>query len=252
MTRKGIIIFAGTIVTFDYNEFLMKRDTGKRDTKTNKLMYHRTREGTLGESFCQCEDIQVTGQGYSSQGDWMKGQNFSLKPFESTDLSRQSAISGFISLSSGTLAISYTCIGPLTELVIPEPAGMPTRKDGLWEETCFEFFLAVINHDRYWEFNLSPAGDWNVYCFKLYRQGMQAEPAFASFPFSVQRRPDALHISLEFDLTRVIPVSDQTVEAGISAVIKPVSGEISYWALTHPGIKADFHKRDSFTIKLNS
>ena len=65
------------------------------------------------------------------------------------------------------------------------PADMPARRDRLWEETCFEFFLAVKNSPRYWEFNLSPAGHWNVYRFADYRQGMQEEPAFASLPFSV-------------------------------------------------------------------
>lgn len=181
----------------------------------------------------------------------MNGRAFSLKPFASTDLSRQVEITVCINLISKTLAISYILIGPLRKLVIPEPAGMLARRDNLWEETCFEFFLAVKDTDRYWEFNLSPAGHWNVYRFESYRQGMQAEPAFESLPFSVQRHPDTLHISLEFDLRRIIPVSDQTVKAGISAIIKPVSGEITYWALTHPGAKADFHRRDSFTIELH-
>lgn len=36
----------------------------------------------------------------------------------------------------------------------------------------------------------------------------------------------------------------------ISIVIKPQNGEITYWALTHPGPQADFHRRDSFLIEL--
>ena len=80
---------------------------------------------------------------------------------------------------------------------------------------------------------------------------MHAEPAFASLPFIVQRRPDAFLISLEFDLTRIIPVSDHIVKAGIATVLKPVRGDMIYWALTHPAAKADFHRRDSFIVELN-
>ena len=181
----------------------------------------------------------------------MNGRNFSLKPFTSTGLPWELSVAGHISLTSGTLAVSYILKGPLTKLVIPGPADIPTRRENLWEETCFEFFLAAGDSKRYWEFNLSPAGHWNIYRFNSYRKGMQAETAFTSLPFMVQRRPDALHFSLGFDLTRIIPVSDHTVEAGIAAVLKPVRGNMIYWALTHPAAKADFHRRDSFIVELN-
>jgi hypothetical protein len=36
----------------------------------------------------------------------------------------------------------------------------------------------------------------------------------------------------------------------VSAVIKTRRGEVTLWALTHPGPEADFHHRDSFIIKL--
>lgn len=176
---------------------------------------------------------------------------FSLKPFASTALSRQLGIRGSMSLDSGMLAVNYVLTGPLTKLIIPGTADMPARRENLWEETCFEFFLACGNLKRYWEFNLSPAGHWNIYRFSSYRKGMLAEPAFESLPFSVQRRPDSFHISLEFDLTRIIPVSGQTIKAGMTAVIQPVSGRIMYWALAHPGLEPDFHLRDGFTIGLN-
>ena len=38
--------------------------------------------------------------------------------------------------------------------------------------------------------------------------------------------------------------------AGIAAVIKLAGGELTYWALTHPGPAADFHRRDSFVVEL--
>jgi hypothetical protein len=181
----------------------------------------------------------------------MNDKSYSLKPFASTGLSRQFEVTGSISLNSGILVLRYILTGPLAKIVIPEPVVKRERRDNLWEDTCFEFFLAPVNAERYWEFNVSPAGHWNVYRFESYRLGMQSEPAFQSLPFTVWRRPDALHITLEADLTRMIPLSGQTLTAGISAVIKTVSDGMMYWALTHPGAEADFHRRDSFLIELN-
>jgi hypothetical protein len=133
--------------------------------------------------------------------------------------------------------------------VIPAPADTRVRKNALWEETCFEFFLGMKNADHYWEFNLSPAGHWNVYRFKTYRQRMQEEQAFTSLPFSVRIRPDALRLSLKLDLDKIVP-ADQALKIGISTVIKTINSEITYWALTDPGPRADFHRRDSFIIEL--
>ncbi len=126
---------------------------------------------------------------------------------------------------------------------------MPTRRSRLWEETCFEFFLGVMNSDQYWEFNLSPAGHWNVYRFTSYREGMKEELAFASLPFSIQNQPDALRLALELELGRIVP-ADQPVKVAISAVIRSIDGKMLYWALIHPGPKPDFHRRDSFIVEL--
>ena len=37
---------------------------------------------------------------------------------------------------------------------------------------------------------------------------------------------------------------------GVSAVIRQRDGGVSYWALTHPPAKADFHHPDSFSLVL--
>lgn len=179
----------------------------------------------------------------------MNWQSFSLKPFLSTSILPELSITGSINRHSNNFAIHYALLGALSEVVIPVPADMRMRKNALWEETCFEFFLNVKNSSHYWEFNLSPSGHWNVYRFKAYRQGMQAESAFSSLPFSVQRHQDALQVSLRFDLDRII-AAKQALNIGISAVVKLINGKVTCWALTHPCLQADFHQRDSFIIEL--
>jgi len=179
----------------------------------------------------------------------MNGRRFSLKPLPSDGILPEVNISGTIARHLNTLAIRYELTGNLSELVVPLPVDLPARKNNLWEETCFEFFLALKNSDQYWEFNLSPAGHWNVYRFKAYRKGMQEEPSFTSLLFTAQRQADALLLSLEIDLNMII-AADRELRVGISAVIKSMNGNMNYWALIHPGPQADFHRRESFIVEL--
>jgi hypothetical protein len=179
----------------------------------------------------------------------MTGRSFSLQPFSPSGPPLNIKISGHIARRSHQLAIRYDLRGDLAELMIPAPADMPVRQQGLWEETCFEFFLGVKDSPQYWEFNLSPAGHWNVYRFAGYRQGMAEEIALTSLPLSVRRRSDSLRLDLELDGGAIVP-ADQPLMVGIAAVIKLAGGGLTYWALIHPGPQADFHRRDSFLVEL--
>ena len=179
----------------------------------------------------------------------MNDQSFSLEPFPSARPLLSVTMEGTIARHANALAIRYTLLGRLREVVIPEPAAVPDRQDGLWKDTCFEFFLAVRGSPPYWEFNLSPAGHWNVYRFSSYRQGMEEERDFSSLPFRVERQSDSLSFRLEFDLDGIAR-ADQVLEVAVSAVLKHKDGSMTYWALTHCGPQPDFHRRDSFIIAL--
>ena len=158
-------------------------------------------------------------------------------------------IKGKIFRRSNTLALQYTLVGHLGNLVIPTPADIPARKNELWKETCFEFFVAVRDAQPYWEFNLSPAGHWNVYRFAGYRQRMEEEKAFTSLDFSVRRQPQSLRLDLKVNLDKIVK-EKQPLEVALSAVIELKDGEFTYWALTHGGPQADFHRREGFMVKL--
>jgi hypothetical protein len=179
----------------------------------------------------------------------MNGHSFSLQPFSPISPPLNFKITGHIARRSHQLAIRYDLRGDLAELMIPAPADLPVRRHGLWEETCCEFFLAVKDGVRYWEFNLSPAGHWNVYRFAGYRQGMAEEIAFTSLPLSVRRHSDSLQVVLELDVEKIV-AADQPLMVGIAAVIKLAGNGVTYWALIHPGPQADFHRRDSFLVEL--
>ncbi|RCJ19634.1 hypothetical protein A6770_05695 [Nostoc minutum NIES-26] len=178
----------------------------------------------------------------------MNEQTFSLQPFLSEFLPNLQ-IAGNIARHANTLTIHYTLSGDLKEVIIAPLSDTPARKHQLWKDTCFELFIGIKDSQRYWEFNLSPAGHWNVYRFDGYRQGMQEETALMTLPFSVQNQSDSLTLALDLDLDKIVS-ANQNLEVAITTVIKCRDGNVTYWALTHQDTKADFHLRDSFIIDL--
>ena len=175
--------------------------------------------------------------------------HFHLDPFPGEDAIARIEISGGIGRSGNDFALHYLLSGDISQVVIPAPSDSPERKDGLWEHTCFELFLAPKGSRSYWEFNISPSGDWNVYHFRDYRQDMREESAFETLPFRVSANADYLSLFLECNLAGI--VNDQkALEIAISAVIRTLDDQVSYRALKHRGTKPDFHRRDGFAIEL--
>jgi hypothetical protein len=179
----------------------------------------------------------------------MRYRSFSLKPFSGSFPYPGIEIKGIVGRHEEVFTISFALYGRHEELLIPARTDKASRRNGLWKETCFEFFLAAGNSPRYWEFNISPAGHWNVYRFSDYRQGMEEEPSFASMPFSVRETAEAFSIDLRLGLSTIV-WREQTLQVAVSAVLKDKEGKVSHWALTHTGPQADFHRRDSFIIEL--
>ncbi|MGG6266475.1 DOMON-like domain-containing protein [Leptolyngbya sp. AN03gr2] len=175
----------------------------------------------------------------------MKIRKFCLHPFGTTFDSSCLNLSGRVTRDNHCLVVKFDLIDDRSQVFIPNPK-TSTRQDNLWQTTCFEFFIGVQNSPQYWEINLSPSGDWNVYRFEDYRTGMQEERAFSSLPFTVTTSPNHTSIVVALDLTQLNLT--QSIDLGITAVIE--TDQISYWALKHCGKEADFHIRESFAIEL--
>lgn len=183
----------------------------------------------------------------------MQLRPFQLTPFPGEAAPTGIAVAGELSRRRDLLSIRYRLSGPLERLRIPTTAANPQRRDQLWKGLCFELFLAPGDDRRYWEFNLSPSGHWNLYRFDDYRAGMQPEPAWSELPFDLRLHPSLLELELELMLNRAgldhdLPGS--ALNIGISAVVADSAGHISHWALAHPGPRPDFHRRDSFSLHL--
>jgi hypothetical protein len=183
----------------------------------------------------------------------MQKQSFILKPFD--DLHPVIEIVGEIAREGDRLQLSYKLMGDLTAIKLPGLTAMAQRRNELWQHSCFEFFLGVEGEPSYWEFNLAPSGDWNIYRLSGYRENLTPELAFGELPFNVIVAEAFCALELDLDLSPIV-AAGQAIEVGITTVVEEQptpgaeAGRMSYWAIAHTGPEADFHRRDSFRIKL--
>lgn len=181
----------------------------------------------------------------------MTGQLFSLIPFSAQDVPPLT-ISGTVDRQNNIFVIQFNMVGNLGEIFLPSAITNPARKDELWRTTCFELFIAAKESPNYWEFNMSPSGDWNVYVMDAYRQvNMKEETRIQRLLVQVQQNVTCISLKAEIDLNSIIG-REKAVEAGITSVIQTNTKKESYWALTHPQAKADFHLRESFVFEFPS
>lgn len=153
--------------------------------------------------------------------------------------------------TSDGLALSYRLKADVQNLRIPAISS-PTRTDDLWRHTCFEAFVRGGETSAYCEINLSPSTQWAVYGFSGYREGL-TRPVVESPPrMSVRREPDRLQLDAQIDLAMIPSLrASGTLQLALSAVLEDTDGRLSYWALTHPSDKPDFHHPASFIMQLH-
>jgi hypothetical protein len=179
-------------------------------------------------------------------------ENLALQPFPDSAenvVPEGIKIQAAVRRSGRVINISYRIQGHIDALSLPGPLISSRWKDFLWQQNCFELFLAGKDEVPYMEWNLSPDGSWNGYQFQGYRDGMKELKTEA--PSITSARAEKLFImdcSIELEQSFR---EKRMLQAGISAVIKSCTGHLSYWAVHHPpGNKADFHDRRGFTIEL--
>ncbi|MEM8640551.1 MAG: DOMON-like domain-containing protein [Cyanobacteria bacterium P01_G01_bin.54] len=169
---------------------------------------------------------------------------FPLAVFDSQD-APEIQLTSTVEQVGEQLAIAYAIEGDLSQVKLPVPHNWPKRQDNLWQTTCFELFLAQPGQSSYWEVNLLPSGDWNVYHFDDYRTGMQEEENVTRLRSREQRDFNWLQVTVEFDLSLILP-PQTPLELGICAVVERRDRVLSYWAIQHPQSEADFHARAGF------
>ena len=156
---------------------------------------------------------------------------------------------------AGRLELVWRLAGDLEALVLPDPSPSRRRCDGLWQTTCLEAFWGFAGQNAYWELNLAPSGYWNLYHLSHYRGPLTPVALAAPPAWQIRRTATELEVAVELDLSEVAGgdepgVAELPLEISLTAVIEQVGQGVSYWALAHTGAEPDFHRRDSFRLRL--
>jgi len=153
--------------------------------------------------------------------------------------------------NADNLVLSYGLTGKLREVLIL-PVVAPTRSHALWKRTCFEAFLRASGDSVYYEFNFAPSSQWAAYRFSSYRNGMSVATDVGVPIIETKSNPDryTLQVTLGLDRLSELP-RGPAWHLGLSAIIEEADHRISYWALTHPPGKPDFHRADCFIHELS-
>jgi hypothetical protein len=152
-------------------------------------------------------------------------------------------------LADGGLRLRYFVDGDI-ECIRVQERGPAQRQDSLWQHTCFEAFVRGSG-EAYCEFNFSPSTAWATYGFSRYREGMsQIELAHApSVHVSVAPDRLALEAVIAAEALLSLPGND-VLQLSLCAVIEEIDDRLSYWAITHPIERPDFHHRSGFVLEL--
>lgn len=152
-------------------------------------------------------------------------------------------------LKTGTgLVLKYIVQDTNQMVVWPPENPQPTRCDNLWQHTCFELFLSRPGGNEYTEYNLSPSLDWNAYNFTTYRKLKSI--AQCDEPQLTNTKPAPGVWEMLVTLPLCPPISLGRIDIGVACVLEFSNTAKQYYALAHTAIKPDFHRRDSFILKL--
>lgn len=179
----------------------------------------------------------------------MKTTHYQLQPFDQSVPATGIQIGVQVDPHPMGLSVRFHLDGPLDRLRIPAAVAPPARKDDLWQTTCFECFIRKKDADAYREFNFSPNGNWNVYHFTGYRQGMSPDPAVADLATIIRKETNRLVLTAAVELAS-LDLAGSGLQLALSAVTQTKNGRLDYWALCHPDTKPDFHHPSSFVVSL--
>lgn len=145
------------------------------------------------------------------------------------------------------LKLQFELQGDVEHILTATPKARPSRRDGLWQATCFEAFIRFEPSASYREYNFSPSGDWAIYDFSDYRSGMTPTNVAIAPKVSMERSSQRLSIH------SLLPESScggSHLRLGLSAILLETDGTMSFWALHHPTSTPDFHDSEGFCLSV--
>ena len=166
-----------------------------------------------------------------------------LVPHQAFPPNAAKAVAVHVGMTRRGYRLFFFLHGNMADIVVPEVTNHPSRKDGLWETTCFEAFFRGSGKS-YFEFNFSPSGHWASWEFDRYRGNARETPTAVTIGSDRFDNLLAVEARLNADFSH-------STRLCLSAVVEEKDGTKSFWAVKHPeGDEPDFHHEDCFALRL--
>lgn len=155
------------------------------------------------------------------------------------------------------LSYDLHVVGPIDEILwnssIQTPANSnkhELRKNELWKNTCFEFFLApdLEKTSPYLEMNINSSNEWNLYALSAYRENLQeiSLSSIKELPLLTIHKKTSEEMLVNIKTSLELPWIGKHM--GSTLILESTMGFKSYWALDHCSPQPDFHNKASFKI----
>jgi hypothetical protein len=131
------------------------------------------------------------------------------------------------------------------------PLGQARVGERLWLHTCCEAFVRREGSPAYHELNFAPSGEWAAYAFESYRKALPLPSEGLRPQITVRASAGTLELDAVIRLPLLTRMhASARLALALSAVVEEEDGGLSYWALSHPPGKPDFHHPDAFVLEI--
>jgi hypothetical protein len=176
-----------------------------------------------------------------------------LIPHPATPLPQVESLAVLLTAAAdGSLTARFDCRCRAGSLRLPQARPVEVA-DELWRHTCCELFVGVAGEAAYREFNWSPSGQWSAYGFSGYRErdASRPEPAPPAPWMEFTYGAGGWTLQARLDVAALPEAAAAQIEFGVAAVLEAADGNLSYWALRHAAARPDFHRRETFVLRLS-
>jgi len=110
-----------------------------------------------------------------------------------------------------------------------------------------------VGDAAYREFNCSPSGQWAMYGFSDYRMrdAFKLDMTVPALGIHFASAAAGWTLQARLDAAALPAVPGAQIELGVAVVLEAADGNLSYWALRHAATRPDFHRRESFVLRLS-
>ena len=156
--------------------------------------------------------------------------------------------------SNENLQLEYKISGDIKNLLVEEKVDHPQREVGLWEKTCFEFFIKNKNSDDYFEFNFSTSLNWNMFIFHKIRGPLTEWSTdlnpISSFEIIEDDSTYFYKVILPWELFPEGLIEEKQMLYSPTTILKTSNDESFHYSSLHYDNKLDFHRFECFDQRL--